>query len=64
MRALEPDAQAFSEEAKKHELLIVPSNSFGVEGWVRIGYCVDYSVIERSLPAFADLMKHYQVSGF
>ena len=61
MRALEPDAQAFAEEAKKYELLIVPSNSFGVKGWVRIGYCVDYSVIERSLPAFAELMKHYQV---
>lgn len=60
MRALESDAGAFAEAAKAHELLIVPSDSFGVEGWVRIGYCVDKSVIEGSLPAFADLMREYQ----
>ncbi|MDO4443071.1 MAG: pyridoxal phosphate-dependent aminotransferase [Slackia sp.] len=60
MRALEPDARAFAEAAKRHELLIVPSDSFGVEGWVRIGYCVDRSVIDGSLPAFADLMREYQ----
>ena len=60
MRALEPDARAFAEAAKKHELLIVPSDSFGTQGWVRIGYCVDKDVIERSLPAFAALMREYQ----
>ena len=59
VRALESDAQAFSEQAKKHELLLVPSNSFGVEGWVRISYCVSADVIERAMPAFAALMKDY-----
>lgn len=60
MRALEPDAKAFAEAAKRHELLIVPSDSFGVQGWVRIGYCVDRSVIDGALPAFAALMREYQ----
>lgn len=61
VRALEPDAQAFAEAAKAHELLIVPSNSFGVEGWVRIGYCVSHDTIVNSLPAFAALMRDYQM---
>ena len=59
VRALEPDAKAFSERAKAHELLLVPSDEFGVEGFVRIGYCVDYDTIVRSMPAFARLMADY-----
>lgn len=46
------DAKAFCERAKKYELLLVPSDSFGVEGYVRISYCVKRETIERSLPAF------------
>ena len=60
VRALEPDAKAFSETAKAYELLVVPSDSFGVEGWVRIGYCVSHETIVNSLPAFAELMREYQ----
>lgn len=60
VRALEADAQAFSEAAKRHELLLVPSGSFGVEGWIRIGYCVSHKTILDSLPAFASLMREYQ----
>ena len=60
VRALEPDAQAFSDAAKKHELLLVPSDSFGVSGWVRIGYCVSHETIVNSMPAFTDLMYEYQ----
>ncbi|MEG0070983.1 MAG: pyridoxal phosphate-dependent aminotransferase [Raoultibacter sp.] len=59
VRALESDAEAFSERAKAHELLLVPSNSFGVEGWVRVGYCVSKETIEGALPAFADLAAEY-----
>ena len=59
VRALEPDAKAFSERAKAHELLLVPSDEFGVEGFVRIGYCVDHDTIVRSMPAFAQLMADY-----
>ncbi len=60
IKALEPDAQAFSNKAKEHELLLVPSDSFGVGGWVRVGYCIDKSTIEHSIPAFAALKADYE----
>lgn len=49
------DAAAFSQKAMKHDLLLVPSDSFGVEGYVRIAYCVSHDMIERSLPVFKKL---------
>ncbi len=49
------DATAFYEQAKKHEILIVPCDDFGVEGYVRIAYCVDKKRIENSLPKFKEL---------
>lgn len=60
VRALEPDAEAFCERAKAYELLPVPSNSFGVPGWFRVGYCVSYDTIERSLPAWKALAEEYR----
>ncbi|MDO4595778.1 MAG: pyridoxal phosphate-dependent aminotransferase [Coriobacteriaceae bacterium] len=60
VRALEPDAEAFCERAKKYELLPVPSNSFGVAGWIRIGYCVSAETIERSIPAWNALAAEYR----
>lgn len=60
IKALEPDAQAFSNKAKEHELLLVPSDSFGVGGWVRAGYCIDKSTIEHSIPAFTALKADYE----
>ncbi len=59
VKSPEADAKAFCERAKKYELLLVPSDSFGVEGYVRVSYCVERSVIERSLPAFERLVKEY-----
>ena len=61
VKALEDDAEAFCERAKAYELLPVPSNSFGVPGWFRLGYCIDYDVIERSLPAWKQLAEDYRV---
>lgn len=60
VKALEPDANAFCERAKKHELLLVPSDSFGCPGFVRISYCVTTEQIENSLPAFAALAEEYK----
>lgn len=57
------DASEFAEEAKKRELLIVPADSFGCPGYVRISYCVTKEQIENSLPAFKDLAKHYGLIG-
>ena len=60
VKALEPDAEAFCEAAKKFELLLVPSNSFGCEGWLRLSYCISKETIINSLPAFAALKESYQ----
>ncbi len=59
VKALEEDDKAFVAAAKKHNLLIVPGTSFGCPGYCRIAYCVDYAMIERSLPAFKKLAKEY-----
>lgn len=60
VKALEPEAGAFCERAKQHELLLVPSDDFGVPGYVRLSYCVSYRQIERSLPAFRKLYEMYK----
>ena len=61
VKAPTADAYAFYESAKRHELLVVPCDDFGVKGYVRIAYCVDKSRIERALPAFARLAKEYRL---
>jgi len=58
-RSLEPDARAFCERAKKYELLLVPGDSFGAPGHVRIAFCVPTQRVERALPAFAKLAAEY-----
>lgn len=60
VKALEEDAMKFSNVAKEYELLIVPSDSFGVKGYVRISYCVSRKQIVNSLPVFEKLMNHYK----
>jgi len=59
VKALEPDAKAFSEHAKKYELILVPSDDFGCTGYVRIAYCVSPDVIVNSMPAFQKLKEDY-----
>lgn len=60
IKSPEADATAFCERAKKYDLLLVPSDSFGFEGYVRISYCVSYSQIEKSLPYFKKLIEEYK----
>lgn len=60
MKALEDDANAFCEKAKKHELLLVPADSFGAKGYVRISYCVAYDTIKNSISAFKALFDEYK----
>lgn len=60
VKSPETDANAFCEKAKKYDLLLVPSDSFGFEGYVRISYCVSTSQIERSLPYFKKLIEEYK----
>ncbi|OPJ60738.1 pyridoxal phosphate-dependent aminotransferase [Clostridium oryzae] len=59
-QSLEPDAYAFCERAKKHNLLIVPGDDFGCPGHVRISYCVKTEQIVKSLPAFEKLAQEYK----
>ena len=54
------DATEFCERAKNHEILIVPSDDFGIEGYARLSYCVTTEQIERSMPAFEALAKSYK----
>ncbi|MBD5450109.1 MAG: pyridoxal phosphate-dependent aminotransferase [Lachnospiraceae bacterium] len=56
-KALEEDAVAFCEKAKKYDLILVPSNTFGVDGYVRLAYCIDTEKVERSLEAFRKFVK-------
>lgn len=59
-RTLEADDMAFSERAKKFDLLLVPGSGFGCPGHVRLSFCVPTQRIERALPAFEKLMKEYR----
>ncbi|MBR2646219.1 MAG: pyridoxal phosphate-dependent aminotransferase [Clostridia bacterium] len=59
VKALEEDAAAFCERAKKYELLLVNGSDFGAPGWVRVAYCVQTEQIERALPLFKALAKEY-----
>jgi len=60
VKALEDDAYAFCERAKRYELLLVPGDDFDCKGYVRISYCVSTSQIENSLGAFKKLIEEYE----
>ena len=51
------DANAFSEKAKKKDLLVVPGDGFGCPGYFRVCYCVSLDLIQRSLPVFKTLIE-------
>lgn len=61
MKSPEADAVAFCERAKKYDLLLVPSDSFGFPGYVRLAYCVSTDMIKRSLPSFKALAQEYNL---
>lgn len=58
-KALEADAGAFCERAKQHDLLLVPSDTFGCPGHFRICYCIPTEKVLRSIPVFEALAKEY-----
>lgn len=60
VKSLENDANAFCNKAREFDLLLVPSDSFGCPGYVRIAYCVTTEMIKRSLPAFKKLAELYK----
>ena len=58
-KALEADAKAFCLKAREYDLLLVPGDSFGAPGYVRLAYCIDTEKVRRSLPAFEKLAAAY-----
>ena len=51
------DAQAFSDRAKEKNLLVVPGGDFGCPDYFRVSTCVDYNMLQRSLPVFKELIE-------
>lgn len=56
-KALEEDAVLFCQKALKYDLILVPSDSFGVPGYFRMAYCIDTEKVERSLEALRRFVK-------
>lgn len=56
-KALEEDATAFCQKALQYDLVLVPSDSFGVPGYFRMAYCIDTEKVERSLEALRRFVK-------
>ena len=52
MKSPIPDAVEFSNYAKTLGLLLVPSNTFGVNGYVRLATCVSKETVKNSKKAF------------
>lgn len=50
------EAKAFSDFAKQQDLLLVPGDDFGCPEYFRICYCVEKTMIEKSLPIFKKLI--------
>ena len=59
-KALEEDANAFCLKAREFDLLLVPSATLGVKGYVRLAYCIDTEKVKRSLPALEKLAAAYR----
>lgn len=56
-KALEEDAVVFCKKALDYDLVLVPSDSFGVPGYFRMAYCIDTEKVERSLEALQRFVK-------
>lgn len=59
VKALCDDDKEFSKKALEYNLLIVPSESFGIKGYVRLAYCIDEKQIKDSIQSFKKLYEYY-----
>ncbi len=62
-KALEEDAKAFCQKAKKYDLILVPGDSFECPGYFRMAYCIDTEKVERSIPALRRFVETEYGSG-
>lgn len=60
VKAPDGDDMQMMENGKKVNLLLVPGTGFGCPGYIRISYCKQPDMIERSLPAFQKLIDMYK----
>ncbi len=60
VKALCEDGKEFSEKAMDYNLILVPSESFGIKGYFRIAYCVGKDKIEKSIEKFRQLYDFYK----
>lgn len=56
-------AKAFSDQAKKYDLLVVPGDDFGCPEFFRISTCVSNNMVCRSLPVFERLISEMELAG-
>lgn len=56
-KALEDDAKVFCQKALKYDLILVPADSFGCPGYLRMAYCIDTEKVERSVEALRRFVK-------
>ncbi len=63
VKSPEGSAADFAAAAEKLHIIIVPCDGFGLPGYVRLAYCVDYAMIERSVPAWEQLAADYGLTA-
>ncbi len=56
-KALEEDANAFCMKAKAYDLILVPSDNFGVPGYFRMAYCIDTEKVKRAIPVLREFVE-------
>ena len=61
VKAPDGDGKKMSELAKRQGILIVPTDTFGASGWVRIATCVSEQTVSGSMPYFERLAKDYNL---
>ncbi len=56
-RTLEPDAVSFCKKAMDYDLFMVPSNSFGMPGFMRLSYCMETAQVEAGIERLAKFVR-------
>ena len=58
-KALIDDDIEFIKRAMKYNLLLVPGSGFGCPGYFRMSYCVNFEMIQNSIPAFEKFVSEF-----
>ena len=61
VKAPDGDGKKMSELARRQGILIVPTDTFGASGWVRIATCVSEQTVSDSMQYFERLAKDYNL---